>query len=69
MAVGSLQPSPTDSCSLYLNLATVAALPLKCSRHNTPSRVHSLTKIVKAHSVGADEFIVVSNCILLFVIK
>lgn len=37
-AINSLHPSPTDTCSLYLNLATVAALPVKCSRHNTPSR-------------------------------
>ncbi|XP_076035523.1 putative aminopeptidase NPEPL1 granny smith protein [Oratosquilla oratoria] len=58
IGVSSLQPSPTDSCSLYLNLATVAALPIKCSRHNTPSRAHSITKIVKTHSVGAEEYIV-----------
>lgn len=37
-AIASLHPSPTDTCSLFLNLATVAALPVKCSRHNTPSR-------------------------------
>jgi hypothetical protein len=33
---------PTDSCPLYLNLATVA-LPKPCSRHNTASRAHALT--------------------------
>ncbi|XP_047480806.1 probable aminopeptidase NPEPL1 [Penaeus chinensis] len=58
LSVNSLQPSPTDYCSLYLNLATVAALPIKCSRHNTPSRTHSITKIIKTHSTGADECIV-----------
>lgn len=58
LSVNSLQPSPTDYTSLYLNLATVAALPLKCSRHNTPSRTHSITKIIKTHSTGTDECIV-----------
>ncbi|RXG54598.1 Ras-related protein Rab-2 [Armadillidium vulgare] len=58
-AVNSLSPSPTDSCSLYQNVATVAALPLKSSRHNTPSRAHSLTKLVRTHTVGEDECIVI----------
>lgn len=57
-AVAGLRPSPTDSCSLWLNNATVAALPSKCSRHNTPSRAHALTKIVKSCLAGGDEFIV-----------
>ena len=39
-AVSSLSPAPTDIRSLYLNVATIAALPTKCSRHNTPSRAH-----------------------------
>lgn len=60
-AVGSLAPSPTDTCSLYLNLATVAALPVKCSRHNTPSRAHAITRLVLNSSVGVDENIVVSS--------
>lgn len=58
-AVGSLHPSPTDSCPMYLNLATVAALPTKCSRHNTPSHAHSVTKLVKNLTSGVDEFIVI----------
>lgn len=58
-AVGSLRPSPTDNCFLYLNLAIVAALPTKCSRHNTPSHAHSLTKLVKNLTAGVDEYIVV----------
>ncbi|KAH8018621.1 hypothetical protein HPB51_009060 [Rhipicephalus microplus] len=57
-AVGSLRPSPTDNCFLYLNLAIVAALPTKCSRHNTPSHAHSLTKLVKNLTAGVDEYIV-----------
>lgn len=60
-AVASLHPSPTDSCSMYLNLATLAALPTKCSRHNTPSHAHSLTKLVKSLSAGVDEYVVVSS--------
>ncbi|KAK3860955.1 hypothetical protein Pcinc_033018 [Petrolisthes cinctipes] len=58
LSVNSLQPSPTDYCSLYLNLATVAALPVKCSRHNTSSRTHSVTKLIKTHSTGGQECIV-----------
>ncbi|XP_059484921.1 probable aminopeptidase NPEPL1 [Neocloeon triangulifer] len=58
-AIASLHPSPTDSCSLYLNLATVAALPVKCSRHNTPARVHSISKLVRSSSIGVDETVMV----------
>ncbi len=58
--VGNLHPSPTDSCSLWLTNATVAALPSKCSRHNTPSRAHSLTRIIRSCLTGSDEYIVVS---------
>ncbi|GFR76493.1 seminal fluid protein [Elysia marginata] len=58
-SIGSLHPSPTDQCSLWLNSATVAALPLKCSRHNTPSRCHSMTKLVKNCLAGGQEYIVV----------
>lgn len=58
-ALASLHPSPTDSCSLYLNLATVAALPLKCSRHNTPSRSHALTKLIRSSTAGVEESIVI----------
>merc|ERR1712212_865004 len=58
-AVSSLSPSPTDSVSLYMNLATVAALPAKVSRHNTQSRSHSITKIVKSLTAGSNECVVV----------
>jgi len=58
-AVTSLSPSPTDSVSLYMNLATVAALPAKVSRHNTQSRSHSITKIVKSLTAGSTECVVV----------
>merc|ERR1711970_1556880 len=58
-AVSSLSPSPTDSVSLYMNLATVAALPAKASRHNTQSRSHSITKIVKSLTAGSNECVVV----------
>ncbi|XP_074644678.1 putative aminopeptidase NPEPL1 isoform X2 [Tubulanus polymorphus] len=58
-AVNSLHPSPTASCPLWVSNATVAALPTKCSRHNAPSRSHSLTKIVKSFIMGGDEFFVI----------
>ena len=56
--VSSLNPSPTDSVSLYMNLATVAALPVKVSRHNTTSRAHFITKVVRSCSSGGAETIV-----------
>ncbi len=59
-AVKTLHPSPTDSCPLWLNNATIAALPTKCSRHNTPSRAHSLTKVIRSCISGGDEYVVVS---------
>lgn len=58
-ALSSLHPSSSDTVSLYLNLATLAALPLKCSRHNAPARPHSLTKIARSATTGTDEYIVI----------
>lgn len=58
-ALSYLHPSPTDSCSLYLDLAKVAALPVKASRHNTDSRSHALTKLVRSGVIGVDESVVV----------
>ena len=40
--MSSLSPSPTDSVSLYMNVASVAALPAKASRRNTQSRYEHL---------------------------
>ncbi|KAG1675928.1 putative aminopeptidase NPEPL1 [Nymphon striatum] len=57
--LSTLHPSPTDSCSLYMNHATLAALPSKCSRHNTPSRAHSITKLVKNSLPGVEDFVVI----------
>ncbi|KAH1008113.1 hypothetical protein HUJ04_005257 [Dendroctonus ponderosae] len=60
LAVTSLNPSPTDTKSLFVNLASVAALPVICSRHNTPSRAHSITKIIQSSVYGdTDEHIVI----------
>ncbi|CAH1268766.1 NPEPL1 [Branchiostoma lanceolatum] len=61
-AVSNLHPSPTDSCPLWLNNATVAALPNKASRHNTPSRAHALTKIVRSCMAGCREECIVLVC-------
>lgn len=58
-ALACLHPSPTDTCPLYLDLATLAALPLKCSRHNTNSRAHSITKLVSTNVTGVNESIVI----------
>ncbi|KAH8273176.1 hypothetical protein KR018_008543 [Drosophila ironensis] len=61
-AIASLHPAPTDKTSLYLDLATVAALPLKASRHNTPSRAHAITRLVKNHVLNVAEESVVLVC-------
>ncbi|XP_059620283.1 probable aminopeptidase NPEPL1 [Phlebotomus argentipes] len=58
-ALACLHPSPTDTCPLYLDLATLAALPLKCSRHNTSSRAHSITKLVSTKVTGVNESVVI----------
>ncbi|KAF2890811.1 hypothetical protein ILUMI_15362, partial [Ignelater luminosus] len=44
-ALDKLQQNET--CSLYLNSAVIAVLPVKCSRHNTPSRCHTITRLVQ----------------------
>ncbi|KAL1115095.1 hypothetical protein AAG570_007126, partial [Ranatra chinensis] len=58
-ALASLHPSTSDTVSLYLGLARLAALPGKCSRHNAPARPHALTTIVKSTSSGVSETIIV----------
>ena len=37
----------TDTTYLFMNRVVVARLPSKCSRHNTNSRCHAITKLVK----------------------
>ncbi|XP_022094544.1 probable aminopeptidase NPEPL1 [Acanthaster planci] len=61
-AVESLHPSPTDSVPLWVNNASVAALPLKASRHNAPSRAHALTKLVKSYLPGLSKECIVVVC-------
>lgn len=61
-AIACLHPSPTDKISLYLDVATVAAVPLKCSRHNTPSRAHAITRLVKNNILNVSEESVVIVC-------
>ncbi|CAO1440822.1 unnamed protein product, partial [Diamesa hyperborea] len=54
-ALSYLNPDSSESCSLYLEVAAIATLPFNCSRHNTNSRAHSITRLVKARSTGVDE--------------
>uniref|UniRef100_A0A6P4EMS1 Probable aminopeptidase NPEPL1 n=1 Tax=Drosophila rhopaloa TaxID=1041015 RepID=A0A6P4EMS1_DRORH len=61
-AVACLHPAPTDRVSLYLDMATLAALPLKASRHNTTSRAHAITRLVKNHVLNVAEESVVLVC-------
>lgn len=63
-ALNGLHSSLSDSVPLYLNYASIATLPVKCSRHNTTSRSHTITRIVQnvatGTDLGLDEHIVVS---------
>ncbi|XP_030371693.1 probable aminopeptidase NPEPL1 [Scaptodrosophila lebanonensis] len=61
-AISCLHPAPTDKCSLYLDVASVAALPLKASRHNTASRAHAITRLIKNHVLNVNEEHVVLVC-------
>ncbi|GAU99381.1 hypothetical protein RvY_10397 [Ramazzottius varieornatus] len=48
-AVARLNPGTTaDFIPLHLNVAGVAALPTKCSRHNSPSQPHALYNVLKS---------------------
>jgi probable aminopeptidase NPEPL1 len=61
-AVDTLSPSTDDESATSLLLlprrkVTVAVLPTGASRHNTPSRSHAVTSIVKAHK-SSDNMVV-----------
>ncbi|XP_050525757.1 probable aminopeptidase NPEPL1 [Daktulosphaira vitifoliae] len=58
-AISVLNPCPTDSCPLFLNTATLATISNSRSRHNSSAQPHMLTKLIKTHSVGYDECIVI----------
>ncbi|XP_066521145.1 probable aminopeptidase NPEPL1 [Hoplias malabaricus] len=61
-AVSSLNPNPTDSCALYLNVAAVAALPSRVSRHNSPSAAHFLTRLVRTCLPAGNQRLIVMVC-------
>ena len=54
--------SSGDTLSLYLNKVFLGTLPTKCSRHNTPSRCHALTKVVKTCSSQSAKQTIVIVC-------
>jgi probable aminopeptidase NPEPL1 len=56
--LSQLNGSSADSISLYLNAVVLASLPDQVSRHNTPSRSHSIAKILKKHSGSRNVLIV-----------
>ncbi|XP_073987191.1 probable aminopeptidase NPEPL1 granny smith protein [Rhodnius prolixus] len=58
-ALSTLHPNTADTISLYINLATLASLPNKCSRHNSSARPHALAGVIKSNSSGASETIIV----------
>uniref|UniRef100_A0A4W3J0M9 Aminopeptidase like 1 n=1 Tax=Callorhinchus milii TaxID=7868 RepID=A0A4W3J0M9_CALMI len=61
-ALSTLNPNPTDSCPLYLSYATVAALPTRLSRHNTPSAAQFLTRLVRSCLPGGTNRCIVMVC-------
>lgn len=63
-ALGALNPNPTDSCSLYLNHAVVAAVPSRVSRHNSPSSAHFVSRLVRSCLPGGN-----SRCIVVSVLR
>ncbi|CAH0686733.1 unnamed protein product [Chilo suppressalis] len=50
--------SPGDSVELWPRAASLASLPVRCSRHSAPSRSHALAKIVRGTQRAIDESIV-----------
>lgn len=56
-----------NTVPLYLHLASLVQLPSKCSRHNTPTQAHALTKAVLKNSSGNDEAFVVSACLSILI--
>ncbi|XP_030389160.1 probable aminopeptidase NPEPL1 isoform X1 [Gopherus evgoodei] len=61
-ALSTLNPNPTDNCPLYLNYATVAALPSRVSRHNSPSAAHFITRLVRNCLPGGINRCIVMVC-------
>lgn len=49
----------------WLNKLFIHKLSNKCSRNNTPSRAHLITKWVRQHTIGNNQLIVVSDTLLL----
>lgn len=57
-AKSSTTRSPDSSIS-WLNKLIIATLSEKCSRNNTPSRAHQLTKILNRNSYGDKQLILI----------
>ncbi|XP_037108736.1 probable aminopeptidase NPEPL1 [Syngnathus acus] len=61
-ALNTLNPKPTDNCPLYLNYAAVAAIPLRVSRHNSPSSAHFISRLVRTCLPGGNNRCIVMVC-------
>ena len=74
-ALAALSPNPTDSCPLYLNHATVAALPARVSRHNSPSSAHFVSRLVRSCLPGGNNRCIVvrlptfTGPVIIFILK
>lgn len=61
-AIGTLSHSSNSACSLWLNKASVGGVASEASRHNTPSRAHSLTKLVQSEKKNGKEVAIIVVC-------
>jgi len=57
--LSQLNSNILDSIPLYLNSVTLASLRAKVSRHNTPSRAHSIAKTIKGLSPKCQNVLIV----------
>ncbi|XKL65655.1 hypothetical protein PGB90_009075 [Kerria lacca] len=59
LAVNNLHPNPSDICSLYVNLISIAGFSDNATHYNSSAQPHLLTKIIKSLSGGQNHNIVI----------
>jgi len=61
LAISSLHPAPTDTCSLWMNGGSVGAFSGKTSRHNMPSAAYHIPKLLRSSCLQgkSDEVILI----------
>ncbi|GIY57133.1 probable aminopeptidase NPEPL1 [Caerostris darwini] len=58
-ALNQITSGILDSVPVYLKYVTLIKFNSKCSRYNTPTNCHQLTRLIKTHCTGQDEYIVI----------